>query len=178
MTKKLWYLLFLLSISTFSQEPLGRPFFTGDLNFTLGINENYEAFQDGETGTLIVPAALFLRLGMGYEFKKRIGVSVNTGYDYHWNNATSAFPAYFGLRYNITNKDDDAHFIEVRYGKMWRPSNKFPDGNYYGVGLGLQIAGEERWNSVFRIDFHRKGILGFKNNRLDSFSFGFGFTFF
>ena len=61
---------------------------------------------------------------------------------------------------------------------MWRPSSNYPDGNYYGIGLGIQAGGGERWNTTFRIDFHRKGIIGFKNNRLDSVSFGFGFSFF
>ena len=61
---------------------------------------------------------------------------------------------------------------------MWTPSSNYPDGNYYGLGLGLQVAGEKRWNTILRLDFHRKGIIGFENNRLDSVSFGIGFSFF
>jgi hypothetical protein len=57
-------------------------------------------------------------------------------------------------------------------------SKNYADGNYYGLGLGYQIAGENRWNTVIRFDLHRKGIIGFKNNRLDSFSIGIGFSFF
>ena len=84
----------------------------------------------------------------------------------------------FGLKYNITANDDDTLFTEFRYGKMWTPSSNYPDGNYYGFGLGIQVAGEKRWNTIFRIDYHRKGIFGFKNNRIDSVSFGIGFSFF
>ncbi|WP_445757701.1 hypothetical protein [Polaribacter sp.] len=43
---------------------------------------------------------------------------------------------------------------------------------------GVQIAGEKKWNTIIRVDFHRKGIIGFENNRLDSISFGIGFSFF
>ena len=61
---------------------------------------------------------------------------------------------------------------------MWTPSSNYPDGNYYGIGLGIQAGGEDRLNTLFRIDFHRKGIVGFKNNKLDSVSIGIGFSFF
>ena len=161
-----------------SQEKLGRPFFTGDINFTLGINENYQIGPDDDNGPLIVPSALFFRVGFGYEFKKRIAVAFNSGYDLHWNYDIKAFPTYGSLKYNITEQDDSTHFIEVRYGKMWTPSSNYPDGNYYGIGLGIQAGGEDRLNTIFRIDFHRKGIVGFKNNKLDSVSFGIGFSFF
>lgn len=61
---------------------------------------------------------------------------------------------------------------------MWRPSAKYPDRNYYRLGIGTQVAGVKRWNTIFRLNFHRKGIVGFKNNRLDSVSLGLGFSFF
>ncbi|MDX6745177.1 hypothetical protein SHK09_00120 [Polaribacter sp. PL03] len=161
-----------------SQEKLGRPFFTSDINFTLGINEDYQIGSDDDNGPFIVPAALFFRVGVGYEFKKRVAIAFNSGYDFHWNYDVDAFPTYGSLKYNITEKDGDAFFTEVRYGKMWTPSSKYPDGNYYGIGLGFQIEGEKRWNTIFRIDYHRKGIAGFENDRLDSISFGLGFSFF
>lgn len=172
------FILFFALHNLVSQEKLGRPFITGDFNFTLGINENYTPFDTDDGETLLTPAALFLRIGFGYEFKKRVAVAFNTGYDFHFNYAVDAFPTYGSLKYNITEKDGDAFFTEVRYGKMWTPSSRYSDGNYYGIGLGFQIAGEKRWNTIIRIDFHRKGIAGFKNNRLGSFSFGLGFSFF
>lgn len=162
----------------FTQEKLGRPFFTGDFNFTLGINENYTPFDTEDGEGFLEPAALFFRVGFGYEFKKRVAIAFNAGYDFHFNYAVDAFPTYGSLKYNITEQDGDALFTEVRYGKMWTPSSRYPDGNYYGFGLGFQIEGEKRWNTIVRIDFHRKGIAGFKNNRLDSVSFGIGFSFF
>jgi hypothetical protein len=177
MRKLLFCIAFLFAVQLASQEKLGRPFFKSSFNFTLGINENYTLDpDDGEP--LIVPAAIFLRIGVGYEFKRRLAISVHAGYDFHWNYAVDAFPTYTTLRYNISEREDNALFIETSYGKMWRPTNKYPDGNYYGVGIGSQIAGEKRWNTIVRIDFHRKGLLGFENNRLDSVSLGLGFIFF
>lgn len=168
---------FIFSIQVLSQEKLGNPFFTGSSSLSFAINENYTLDpDDGEP--LIIPTAIFLRLGFGYEFKKRVAISFNAGFDYHWNYATSAFPTYGSLRFNITEDEDDTFFTEISYGKMWRPSDKYPDGNYYGFGIGTQVAGEKRWNTIIRLDFHRKGILGFENNKLDSISLGIGFTFF
>ncbi|MAD96297.1 MAG: hypothetical protein CMB99_03120 [Flavobacteriaceae bacterium] len=170
-------LLFLSSSMLDAQEKLGRPFFTGELNFSLAINEFYTVEpNDGEP--LIVPSGLFLRLGFGYEFFKKVAVSVNAGFDDHWNYDTNAFPAYVGLRYNIFERDDEAFFADFRYGKMWRPSSNYPDGNYYGFGLGFQGESDSRWHPVFRLEFHRKGILGFENDRIDSISLGIGFVFF
>lgn len=169
--------VFFFAIQIASQEKTGRPFFTGSSNLTFGINEFYTLDpNDGEA--LIVPAAIFFRFGVGYEFKRRVAISMNAGYDYHWNYATSAFPTYTSLKYTISENEDDAFFAEMSYGKMWRPSSKYSDGNYYRFGIGTQVAGEKRWNTIVRLDFHRKVVIGFKNNRLDSISLGIGFSFF
>ncbi|WP_298882319.1 hypothetical protein [uncultured Polaribacter sp.] len=177
--KRLLLLITFLAISSFSfsQEKIGKPFFTGLGNVTFAVNEHYTLDpDDGEP--FLVPNAIFLRMGFGYEFKKRIAISVNGGFDYHWNYAVSAFPTYFSLKYNITEDQGDNFFTEVSYGKMWRPSSNYPDGNYYRVGFGTQVKGAKRWNTIIRLDFHRKGIIGFDNNRLDSVSLGLGFSFF
>lgn len=176
--KKILLLLLLFNVlESSSQEKLGRPFVTGSLNFTLGVNENYTINNDDDE-TFLEPAAIFLRAGFGYEFQRKVAISFNAGFDYHWNYAVSAFPTYTTLKYNITESDDDAFFVEASFGKMWRPSSKYSDGDYYGFGIGSQIAGEDRWNTIIRLDFHRKEVYGFENNRLDSISFGIGFSFF
>jgi hypothetical protein len=79
----LLFFLFITILSS-SQEKLGRPFITGSVNLTLGINEDYKLFRDSNEilyegapvfndneRSLIVPAAVFLRAGFGYEFKKK-----------------------------------------------------------------------------------------------------------
>jgi hypothetical protein len=168
---------FLFAIQISSQEKIGRPFITGSSSFSLAINENYTLDPDDDE-PLIVPSGIFFRLGFGYEFKRRLAISFNAGFDYHWNYAISAFPTYGTLKYNITEREDDAFFVEMSYGKMWRPSNNYPDGNYYGLGIGVQVAGENRWNTIIKLDFHRKGIIGFENNKINSISLGIGFSFF
>ena len=44
--------------------------------------------------------------------------------------------------------------------------------------MDIKSEDEKRWNTILRLDFHRKGIIGFENNRLDSVSLGIGFSFF
>ena len=176
--KKLFLILLILFwFNSFSQEKPGRAFVKGNINFVLGINENYSLFEDDDE-SLIIPTGVFARVGFGYEFKKRIALSFNTGYDYHWNYAVSAIPTFGNLQFNLWRNGDNVFFTDVSYGKMFRMSKNYIDGNYYGFGFGYQIEGEKRWNTIFRFDLHRKEILGFNNNRLDSFSFGIGFSFF
>lgn len=179
MIKKLLVSIVLFIVfQTKAQEKLGRPFIVGDVNFTLGINPDWEGYDRDDDETFLTPAALFFRLGFGYEFKKRLAISVNGGYDLHWLNDVDAFPIYMAFKYNIFEKEDDTFFTELRLGQLFARSPKYPDGNYAAIGVGLQVAGAKRWNTVVRLDFHRKEILGFKNNRLDSVSFGIGFSFF
>lgn len=178
MKKAFFFLILFFSFKIISQEKLGKPFFNGSVNVSLAFNENYVLFDSEDDESMLIPSAIFFRAGFGYELKKRIAISVNAGFDYHWNYAVSAFPTYGTIRINITENGGDAFFVEGSYGKMWRPSSKYSNGNYYGFGTGVQVAGEKRWNTIVRLDFHRKGLLGFKNNRLDSVSFGIGFSFY
>lgn len=171
--------LFILLNTLFirSQNRLGKPFITTELNLTLGINEYYEIGNSEETGTLLEPAALFFRLGFGYEIQERIAISVNSGYDFHFNYDVDAFPTYFGLKYNYIKNENNAYFIEGRYGKMWTPSRNYADGKYYGVGLGIKVEGESKTPDMyFRIDYHKKAVFGFTDNKLESISFGFGIS--
>ena len=179
MKKLLLTILFFSIIKTsFSQDKIGKPFITGSVNLTFGLNENYVLFQPDDEEYLLDLNAIFFRTGFGYEFNKRIAVSINAGIDYHWNYAVSAIPTYGALRYNINENHGNSLFIEGSYGKMWRLSSKYTDGKYYGFGIGIQSAGSGRWDTIIRLDFHRKTVLGFENNRIDSVSLGIGFSFF
>jgi len=169
--------LFCLVQPTCSQEEYKRPFFTTSLATTLTINENYTIdADDGEP--LLLPNSIILRVGFGYQLHRRVLASVHTGFDHHWGYNINAIPAYGTLRFNISENDGDAFFMETSYGKLWRPSNKFSDGNYYGLGIGFEFESESNIKSSLRFKYHRKTILGFENNRLDSFSIGLGFLFF
>ena len=93
MKKKVLLILFFFTILiSFSQEKFGAPYFTGAANVTFAVNEHYTLEpDDGES--LLIPSAIFLRMGFGYEFKKRIALSLNGGFD-------------FGNGLNAVNPDD------------------------------------------------------------------------
>lgn len=177
MKKILLSVLLLTSIIANSQENTKQPFFTGSFSTTLAINPNYTINNDDEE-TLLEPASLLLRIGFGYQLNNRWAVSFNTGYDHHLRFGINAIPTFGKVQYNISVDSGDAFFVATSIGKMWRPSSAFEDGNYYGFGLGWQIAGMKRTNTIIKIDFHRKKIADFKKGNLDSISLGIGFRLF
>ncbi len=163
--------------NSFAQRKRGTSFFTGSLNTTFGINENYTLDpDDGEM--LLEPASFLFRAGIGHQFNRRWAISGNIGFDFHFKYDILAIPTYGSLRYNITEDAGDTFFVEASYGKLWRPAVRYSDGIYRKIGLGVQIKGDGRWNTIIRLDFHRKGILDFENGHLDSVSLGVGFSFF
>lgn len=176
--KKLLLALFLFtSFLAVSQEGIRKPFFTGSLSTTFAINPNYTINNDDEE-TLLEPASILLRVGFGYQLDRHWLVSFNTGYDHHLRFGINAIPTFGKLTYNIIEDADDTFFVSTSYGKMWRPAASFENGDYYGLGIGWQIAGEGRWNAIVKIDFHRKKIANFKKGNLDSVSIGIGFSLF
>lgn len=177
MKKLLFSILFFTSILVNAQENIRKPFFTGSFSTTLALNPNYTINND-EGETMFEPASLLLRIGFGYQLNKRWAVSFNTGYDHHLRFGINAIPTFGKIQYNITEDSGDAFFVSTSYGKMWRPSSAFENGNYYGLGIGWQIAGLKRWNTLVKIDFHRKKIANFKKGNLDSISLGIGFSLF
>ena len=36
---------------------------------------------------------------------------------------------------------------------MWRPSSKYSDGNYYGFGIGAQVAGKKKVEYYCKVRF-------------------------
>ena len=177
MKKALLALFLFTSLLAVSQEGIRKPFFTGSLSTTFAINPNYTINNDDEE-TLLEPASVLLRIGFGYQLDRHWLISFNTGYDHHLRFGINAIPTFGKLTYNIIEDADDTFFVSTSYGKMWRPSSSFENGNYYGLGLGWQIAGSGRWNTIVKIDFHRKKIANFKKGNLDSVSIGIGFSLF
>jgi hypothetical protein len=170
------FLLFYALSSIHSQEKKGFSFITTSFNLSLAVNEEYTLEDDDQP--LLLPTAIMLRAGFGYQFNRRIGLSFNAGYDYHYKYAIIAIPTYISLKYNIWENEGDTFFAEYGQGKMWRPTPKYPDGDYFNVGLGFTINNGNRWKPILRFVYHRKKIAGFENGNLDSFSIGLGATFF
>jgi len=178
MKKGLLALLLFTAITANSQESFKKPFFTGSLSTTFAINPNYTVYDTEDGEMLLEPASILLRIGFGYQLNRRWLASLHAGYDHHIQFGINAIPAFGKLTYNIIEKDDDTFFVSTSYGKMWRPSGRFEDGKYYGIGVGWQVAGAGRWNTIVKIDFHRKKITNFKKGNLDSVSIGIGFSLF
>lgn len=178
MKKIVLILLLCISQFSFAQDGVKKPFYVGSLSTTFAINPNYTLFNPDDGETLLEPASILLRLGFGYQINKRWLVSLHAGYDYHLKFDINAIPTFGKLTYNIFEDADDTFFVSTSYGKMWRPSSTYEDGKYYGLGVGWQVAGDGRWNTVFKIDFHRKKIANFKKGNLDSVSLGIGFSLF
>ena len=168
---------FIIIQNSLSQQKSIATFFNADFNLTFRVNEHYELGNDNDE-TLLIPSGTLIRLGFGYEYKKRVAVSFNTGFDYHFPYSILALPAYFGVQYNIWSREDDAFFIRANVGKLWRPSKRFSDGNYRAFGLGWQFESGSRWKPTIKLMYHRKNIRDFENGRLESISLGIGFTFF
>ncbi|MFT4576282.1 MAG: hypothetical protein ACI9SI_001204 [Polaribacter sp.] len=178
MKRGLLTLLLFTAIIANSQESFKKPFFTGSLSTTFAINPNYTLFDTDDGEMLLEPASILLRLGFGYQLNKRWLASLHAGYDHHLQFGINAIPTFGKLTYNIMEDAGDTFFVSTSYGKMWRPSSAYENGKYYGVGVGWQIAGDGRWNTIVKIDFHRKKIANFKKGNLDSASIGIGFSLF
>lgn len=171
-------LLFFSTLQIFSQQQKESfPFFTSDLNLTFKINEHYELGNDNGD-PFLVPSATLLRLGFGYEFKKRFAVSFNTGFDYHPYYSILSLPTYLSFQYNLWEKDDDAFFVKINTGKLWRPAERFSDGDYRAYGIGWRLESSSRWRPTIKLMYHRKNIKNFEDGKLESISLGVGFTFF
>lgn len=168
---------FFIIHNSFSQQKNGAAFFNADFNLTFRINEHFEFGNDNDE-TFLVPSATLIRLGFGYEFKKRIAVSFNTGFDFHFPYSILSLPTYVGFQYNIWRRDDDAFFVRINAGKLWRPSKRFSDGDYRAYGIGWKFESDSRWKPTLKLMYHQKKIDGFENGKLESVSLGIGFTFF
>ena len=176
--KKLLIIL-ALTISSYTQAQVKekQPFFIGNIGATFGINQQYRFGEDGN-GPFITPKSILLRAEVGYQIDKRWSGSVSVGYDHHFTYSINSIPQFATIRYNFINKSSSAYFIDASYGRMWRPSNNFSNGNYYKLGLGIMSFSSSSWNGLIRIDYHRKKIAEFENGNLDSISLGIGFSFF
>lgn len=182
MKKVLFLICFATSILLYSQEKNEKKqkrFYTASVHATFALNPNYVLFDRYDGENMFDFSAIFIRNGLGYRFNKRFTGSVNVGIDFHIRLGLQNIPTYFNAQYNIfENNDNGLFFIDASVGKLWKPSSNFDKGDYYAFGLGWQIGGVKNANSLIKIDFHRKKILGLNKGNLDSISLGFGVTLF
>ena len=156
------YLVFIFLICytspIFSQvkpEKSNGLFYKISLATTLGINEEYEAFDDSDE-TLINPSALYVNNTIGYQFDNRTSIGANLEYNWHSQQGLHFTPAYVSLQHNVI-VDDDNVFIRGGYGTLLGISKDFEKGSMYKLGLGVQLFDNNYRNSyLIGIDFTRK----------------------
>ena len=158
-----------------AQEKKIKPFFEGSFRLTFAANENFTLDEDEP---LFVPTGTFFRFGLGYMFGDKFSASINAGYDHHFPYAINAFPTYVKVRYNVWGDLEGALFVQSSFGKMWRPSLRYSDGDYYNMGIGVEMETDSRWKPIILLTYHSKKIQGFENSgNLESISLGIGFRF-
>ena len=172
------FMFLFVTQNSLSQEKKTHSFFEISTRFTFNVNEDF-TFDPDDDETFLEASAAFLRLGIGYMFGDLFSASIHAGYDYHPIHAIHAFPTYAKLRYNLWSDIEDSFFIQYGRGKMWRPSSRFADGDYYNLGFGWELKRQHRWKPTILFTYHRKKIKGFRDSgNLHSVSLGFGFRFF
>ncbi|MCB0448965.1 MAG: hypothetical protein KDC97_02495 [Confluentibacter sp.] len=172
-------ILFLVSLYSYSQKEQEKTrglFYKISLASTLTINEDYQAFDDDDSSTLIEPSALFVNNTFGYMFDKRTMVGLNFEYDWHSKQGLHFFPAYLSLHHNII-VDDTSFFVRGGYGTLLGLGKSIEKGNMYKIGLGIQ--GTDINNAfLIGLDFSRKRF-GYKTlEGLSSVSIFLEFMFF
>ncbi len=174
-------LIFLaIPLLTFSQDDIKTNgiFYKISISATLGVNEEYELFDEGESGTLIEPSAYFINNTLGYKFDDRTSLGLNLEYNWHSETGFHFFPVYLSMRYNIITNDDNV-FIRTGYGRLINLGNTFEKGTMYKVGAGIELFDEDYKNAfLFGLDFSRKRFGYKQSEKLSSISLFFEFMVF
>jgi len=180
MKRIITFLFLSIPLLSFSQDDLQANglFYKIAIATTLGINEEYEFFDEGESGTLLEPSAFFINNTIGYKFDERSVIGLN--FEYNWHSATGIhfFPAYLSLRYNIITNDDNV-FIRSGYGRLLNMGKAFQTGTMYKVGAGIELFDEDYKNAILiGLDFSRKRFGYKQSEKLSSISLFFEFMVF
>ena len=171
----LFYFSFFIVSSSFAQQKNGIAFFNTDFNLTFKVNENFE-FGRNNNESFFIPTEILLRMGFGYEFKKKLALSFNTGFDNHFDYSIGTIPTYIAFQYNIWSRDEDAFFIRFNAGRLWRFADRFSDGDYRAYGIGWRIDNGNKWKPIIKLMYHQKKIKNFENGQINNVSLGVGFS--
>lgn len=131
-------------------------FYKISLSSTLTTNDEYTLSSDDDTGSFIIPNAIFINNSIGYQFDQRTSIDLNIEYDRYTRQALNFLPIHLGFNYNILDFDDMV-FIRGGYGKLLKVGNSFEKGNMYKFGVGYRAFDENFKNSwLIGLDFSRK----------------------
>ena len=100
---------------------------------------------------------------------------MSVGYDHHFTYSINSIPQFATIRFNFINKSSSAYFIDTYYGRMWKASNNFSNGDYYKLGFGIMSFSSSSWNRLILIDYQQNKISKFENGSLESILLDIGF---
>ncbi|MBP0904789.1 hypothetical protein ACFSKN_13045 [Mariniflexile gromovii] len=153
----LFFIAISITFSSFSQikkEKTNGIFYKISLATTLTINEDYVAFDEDDSSTLLEPSALFVNNTIGYKFDQRTMIGLNFEYNWHSKQGLHFFPTYLNLQHNVI-LDDTSLFVRGGYGTLLGVGKSFEKGNMYKVGLGIEMVDIN--NAILLgLDFSRK----------------------
>ncbi len=171
--------VFFTSCSVCAQFNLEKKtFIKTSINWTFGLNQNYEPFNQEDDKSLIEATSIMLRVGYGYQFNKHWAVSINSGFDHHYRFQMNAIPYYGSLRYNFRSTADGVGYITSSLGKTLSLSSEYDNGDYYALGIGcINKIGSEKTSLTLQLTYHKKYISNLPNGNLNSLSLGIGLLF-
>lgn len=161
--------LFFNVLNSQETEKTSGFFYKPSLATTIGVNEDYEVFDEG-TGTLFVPNSVFVNNTIGYQFDRRLLLGFNVEYNWHAPNNLQFLPIHLSFQYNIITNDDHV-FLRGSYGKFIPVNRHFEEGTFYRVGAGVQLFDANYKNSWhLGLDFTRKRFGFRQSEKLSSVS--------
>ena len=180
MKRTITLLFIIFTITTVSQNDIKTNglFYKISIAATLTVNEDYTLTQDDDTGSFLIPNAVFINNTLGYQFDKRSSIGLNLEYNNYIKQDLNFFPAYLGFRYNIFDLDDVV-FLRGGYGRLLNINKSFEKGTMYKFGLGYQTFDANFKNSwLIGLDFSRKRFGFRQTEKLSSVSIFFEFMLF
>ena len=162
-------LLFFNSIQAQDDEKTKGLYYKVSLAATLTINQDY-TIGDDDSGSFLIPNALFLNNSIGYQFDRRSMIGLNFEFDRYVDQQLSFFPIYFDFTYNLFDFDD-LIFIRGGYGRLIDLGGSFQPGTTYKAGLGCRTFDDDYRNSfLIGLDFSRKRFGFRQTEKLTSVS--------
>lgn len=162
-------LIVFFNFSSYGQDKTKGLYYKGSLAATLTINQDY-TIGDDNSGTFLVPNAMFFNNSIGYQFDRKSSLGLNIEYDHYLDQRLNFFPIYFDFTYNIWDFDDQL-FIRGGYGKLVDLGKTFESGTMYKAGIGLRLFNKNFRNSfLIGLDFNRKRFGFRQTEKLTSVS--------
>jgi hypothetical protein len=138
---------------------------------------NYDPYFEETDWNLIAIKSVLVRNGVDVKINKLFSIGANLGLDWHPDIDVKAMPYFLDSKITLSSDGNDRFFVSPGIGKLLKFTENFNEGNYYKLGIGYEITGNEKGNVLINLDFHQKRILYSENGNLNSLSVGLGYKF-